>query len=350
MTEKIQLRMFTAVLIGALALISVGILWYVGHRSSVRVTRLQFTRLGFSLEVPNSWFGYVSAREDEAGRVVEFLAQPKAERPELMFKVEFVDKANWESIVAESGQSVRELGRTASDVVYASWSTNNPYQGITGRQYFRAMQLVPFALDSFRLDGSVSPQKQSTAVTCNTMPTFDEYMAEPAYAGEVANLDFTSFSGAREFRTVLNQAQQLGPNFAGRFVVASWGCGTSCQEHAVTDVASGRIVAFGLASQFGAEYRLDSRLLILNPPERMAESRFPIVAAGEISYYELTDTGQLIQICRLPAPGMPVTRSDGTVCIQVITPAQNPRTGEERDFPTPCDVPLGWQIVPPKSM
>lgn len=36
---------------------------------------------------------------------------------------------------------------------------------------------------------------------------------------------------------------------------------------------------------------------------------------------------------------------DGTFCIQVITPAQNPQTGETREFPTPCDVPEGWEII-----
>ncbi len=32
----------------------------------------------------------------------------------------------------------------------------------------------------------------------------------------------------------------------------------------------------------------------------------------------------------------------GKFCIQVITPAKNPQTGEVRNFPTPCDVPRGW--------
>jgi hypothetical protein len=31
------------------------------------------------------------------------------------------------------------------------------------------------------------------------------------------------------------------------------------------------------------------------------------------------------------------------VCIQVITSARNKETGEVRDFPTPCDVPEGWE-------
>jgi hypothetical protein len=30
------------------------------------------------------------------------------------------------------------------------------------------------------------------------------------------------------------------------------------------------------------------------------------------------------------------------ICIQVITPAKNPITGECKEFPTPCDVPPGW--------
>lgn len=33
------------------------------------------------------------------------------------------------------------------------------------------------------------------------------------------------------------------------------------------------------------------------------------------------------------------------VCIQVITSAKNLETGEIKEFPTPCDVPLGWEAV-----
>jgi hypothetical protein len=32
-------------------------------------------------------------------------------------------------------------------------------------------------------------------------------------------------------------------------------------------------------------------------------------------------------------------------CIQVITYARNPGTGRIAEFPTPCDVPPGWEIV-----
>lgn len=44
-----------------------------------------------------------------------------------------------------------------------------------------------------------------------------------------------------------------------------------------------------------------------------------------------------------PRPGPPL--DEGVICIQVITPAKDPATGECREFPTPCDVPSGWVRV-----
>ncbi|MCH7758933.1 hypothetical protein IID20_01070, partial [Patescibacteria group bacterium] len=52
--------------------------------------------------------------------------------------------------------------------------------------------------------------------------------------------------------------------------------------------------------------------------------------------------------CELPPKCIFTTSSDSispVICIQVITPAKNPRTGECRRFPTPCDVPADWQKV-----
>ena len=39
------------------------------------------------------------------------------------------------------------------------------------------------------------------------------------------------------------------------------------------------------------------------------------------------------------------TRDDAKICAQVITTAKNQSTGETKDFPTPCDVPVGWEVV-----
>lgn len=42
-----------------------------------------------------------------------------------------------------------------------------------------------------------------------------------------------------------------------------------------------------------------------------------------------------------PAPA----QEEQEMCAQVITPARNPESGEITEFPTPCDVPVGWEII-----
>lgn len=41
--------------------------------------------------------------------------------------------------------------------------------------------------------------------------------------------------------------------------------------------------------------------------------------------------------------------SSPQICLQVLAPARNPLTNECRVFPTPCDVPDGWTIIPGAS-
>lgn len=40
-----------------------------------------------------------------------------------------------------------------------------------------------------------------------------------------------------------------------------------------------------------------------------------------------------------------VPADDPTICAQVITPARDPASGDIREFPTPCDVPEGWEVI-----
>ncbi len=44
-------------------------------------------------------------------------------------------------------------------------------------------------------------------------------------------------------------------------------------------------------------------------------------------------------------PTPPPISKEREFCIQVVTPAYNPATGECYDFGTPCDVPSGWTTV-----
>lgn len=65
-----------------------------------------------------------------------------------------------------------------------------------------------------------------------------------------------------------------------------------------------------------------------------------LVDVGE-NIFENQYVSQILSTFKFIKPGS----KEDNVCIQVITPARNPQTGEIRDFPTPCDVPENWEII-----
>lgn len=77
------------------------------------------------------------------------------------------------------------------------------------------------------------------------------------------------------------------------------------------------------------------------------EARQAIQGALErIRLHAATTTGTTTDSRRRPEERREQRRTE--FCIQVITPARNPETGETRDFPTPCDVPEGWETLSPR--
>jgi len=109
--------------------------------------------------------------------------------------------------------------------------------------------------------------------------------AQPNYARYAVNVDPIAIERpiltgkAANFRTVLSEALRdaaaSGPNFAGHYLVAEWGCGSGCIQAAIIDTTSGAVHfsaplagATGgrgeLDSKSGLEYRANSRLLLIN--------------------------------------------------------------------------------------
>lgn len=85
-------------------------------------------------------------------------------------------------------------------------------------------------------------------------------------------IDFKNSPGASTFRTRLREALKGQVNFAGRFILTGWGCGTGCSHGAVIDGKTGRVFfpdeLAGVAGYDGPEgetftFRKNSRLLIL---------------------------------------------------------------------------------------
>lgn len=105
-------------------------------------------------------------------------------------------------------------------------------------------------------------------------PQFEDYPVTAIFQGKPAAPIFAK--GQESFRARIQQGARKGPNFAGHFTIAEWGCGSGCISFALTDAVAGRLY---LAAPFaglgvpyqgaatgreygGLEYRLNSSLLI----------------------------------------------------------------------------------------
>jgi hypothetical protein len=83
----------------------------------------------------------------------------------------------------------------------------------------------------------------------------------------------TSFD--REFRTRITDAAKEAPNFAGRYRIEIWGCGSGCANGALLDLESGSVYRLPLdyrsdgwlegCNMLGPDlgFRLDSRLFVV---------------------------------------------------------------------------------------
>jgi len=122
-----------------------------------------------------------------------------------------------------------------------------------------------------------------------------KYPAAAPFKGKPAAVNLASHKDARMFRTRLREGAPTGPNFAGHLTVVTWGCGTSCQTVALIDARDGRVY-FGPTASLGVKHRIESRLLIVNPPEDVKRDYGdPPPDWGHPEYY-LWDKGRLSKI------------------------------------------------------
>lgn len=127
-------------------------------------------------------------------------------------------------------------------------------------------------------------------------PAFAQYRATERYTGRPAAVNLNT-PQARRFRTVLTNGAKRGPNFAGRYTVVTWGCGTECQQVAIVDAKTGRVYMTGITASLGVKHQLNSRLLVVNPPEEIAQLS-PEYARRITSRYYLWQNNRLVQVNR----------------------------------------------------
>ncbi len=117
-----------------------------------------------------------------------------------------------------------------------------------------------------------SAQRRGRAGAGSPAPRFEDYPVREVYKGPPAPVRLDG-RRARMFRTRLAEGSRSGPNFAGRYTVVVWGCGTGCAQMAVVDARTGRVyfppVEYHDIPDMEDEqarartFRLDSKLLVL---------------------------------------------------------------------------------------
>jgi hypothetical protein len=135
-------------------------------------------------------------------------------------------------------------------------------------------------------------------VTQEAAPSFGDYAVDSVAAVtffENPDLSATDFT---DYEKELLQNVDMQPDFAGKYDVLTWGCGTQCQQGAIVDLKSGTIVRLPV-SILGLQYRPDSTLLIANPylndyvgaSENLPYREFWAFSEGE---FKLVHTDQVI--------------------------------------------------------
>ena len=116
----------------------------------------------------------------------------------------------------------------------------------------------------FMLVGDASAQRSSP-------PRFRDFHVTEEFRGRPARVNLDSHPQARMFRTMLRDTAKLNPNFSGHFAVKYWGCGTECIRIGIVDLKTGRCYVSQFYASVGIATRIDSRLLVVAPPEMIKE-------------------------------------------------------------------------------
>lgn len=115
----------------------------------------------------------------------------------------------------------------------------------------------------------------SLALAQRGTPTFSQYAVKTQNI-KSKPVNLASHKDARMFRTNLRNAAKGNVNFAGQFIITTWGCGTSCAQVALIDARTGNVFfppqlqGIGIGQGEWAydldvlEYKPNSRLLKLN--------------------------------------------------------------------------------------
>ena len=98
------------------------------------------------------------------------------------------------------------------------------------------------------------------------LPRFEDFPATEFSNNKNITVDINSDPVGRMFRSAIRHSVKIdGINFAGKYSIVEWGCGSTCQSGAIVDADTGHVYPLPGIMASGFEARKDSNLLIQNP-------------------------------------------------------------------------------------
>ncbi|WP_283151275.1 hypothetical protein [Silvimonas soli] len=109
-----------------------------------------------------------------------------------------------------------------------------------------------------------------TVASAQINPGFADYSVTVIPPNKPAQVQLAD-AQSRRYASRLREAGHSKPNFAGHYVLASWGCGASCQMTAAIDAKTGSVIwlpftvcCWDINIQQPLEFKTNSRLLIVH--------------------------------------------------------------------------------------
>lgn len=97
--------------------------------------------------------------------------------------------------------------------------------------------------------------------------SFDNFLVDTVVYGKYSDIDLKSNDRAPNYRTVLRKGYDSdSANFAGHYTFVSFGCGSTCLTSFIIDRRNGKVYT-SPGAETGYEFRVDSRMLLVNPPD-----------------------------------------------------------------------------------
>lgn len=132
-------------------------------------------------------------------------------------------------------------------------------------------------------------------------PEFKDYPAASVYTSKPAPLIINN-EVAKLYKTRLNAALKQKPVYAGEYVLASWGCGMTCQIYTFVNKKTGQVIEKSFGGETGEEiekFKINSKLLITHETD-LESTQIP--AAEFMNFYIIEkDKFKLIKKIAIPA-------------------------------------------------